>query len=189
MNTQITPKRLIGLMVVASMILLPPLVATGQGVSIKGQPDGQPNLQSLVIPGNELHESLDAKQLDSIRHLPRDMRLPENPHQSADNEFVLAVSRASSQGRLNREGIATAFYGIYDDGQTDIGIYGLQAESERAADQREKSLREIWAHNGRFDRSRVHRQGCILVVIWHDGVAKDCWEAINSTVKAKLKGG
>ena len=54
-------------------------------------------------------------------------------------------------------------------------------------DDREKALREIWAHNASFGRSRVHRQGRILLVIWHDGVTPECWESVNAVVARKLK--
>jgi hypothetical protein len=62
----------------------------------------------------------------------------------------------------------------------------LEAESEADADEREKALREIWAHNSRHGRSRVHRKGLVLLVIWHDDVSPECWESVNATVVEQL---
>lgn len=60
-------------------------------------------------------------------------------------------------------------------------------ESEAAdADQREVTLREIWARNASFDRARVHRAGLILVVAWTSGVSPECRKAVNAKVTERL---
>ena len=52
----------------------------------------------------------------------------------------------------------------------------------------EDALRGIWAHNVRIGRARVHRGDLVLVVVWHDGVSLDCWEAVNAKVAEQLVG-
>lgn len=112
--------------------------------------------------------------------------LPGNQHLSTDDEFVEAISRGGSQGRLGREGIHAALYARYATSENEVGCYGLEAVSNADADQREKSLREIWAHSGRLERASVHRKGLMLFVIWNDGVSPECWESVNASVVKRL---
>ena len=143
-------------------------------------------LTSLLLEGPELHESLRLRKISSIRDLPTGLVTPRNPHLSTDDGFVQAVARGGSQGRLGRDGIRTALFARYSTGENELGMYGLEAESEADADEREEALREIWAHNGRHGRSRVHRKGLVLLVVWHDDVSPECWESVNATVVKKL---
>ena len=143
-------------------------------------------LSSLILDGPELHESLRTRKMDSMRDLPTGIVSPGNPYLSADDEFVQAVARGGSQGRLGKDGIRTALFARYSTGENELGFYGLEAESETHADEREKALHEIWAHNGRHGRSRVHRKGLILLVVWHDDVSPECWESVNATVVERL---
>jgi hypothetical protein len=76
-------------------------------------------------------------------------------------------------------------YSIYK-AENELGFYGFEAASAADADQREGTLREIWAKNVRLDRARVHREGLVLVVVWTDGVSPECWEAVNATVFERL---
>ena len=89
-------------------------------------------------------------------------------------------------GRLGREGIRSALYARYAAGEKEVGIYGLEVESDAAADQREEAVRAIWAHNGRLGRARVHRKGLVLVVVWHTGVSPECWKAVNTRIADRL---
>lgn len=143
-------------------------------------------LSSFVLEGPELHASLRTHQLDSIRHLPPGVLPPGNPHLSTDDEFVEAIARSSSQGRLDRDGIHAVLYARYTTDESELGIYGLEAESDTDAEEREKALREIWAYNGSLNRARVHRKGLVLVVIWHDGVSPECWESVNASAVKRL---
>jgi len=106
---------------------------------------------------------------------------------SSNSEFVEVIARSGSQGRLDGKGVGLALYAIYR-AESDLGIYGLEAVSEGDADRREKALREIWEHNVSLNRARVHRGDLVLVVVWHDGVSLDCWEAVNTEVAERLVG-
>lgn len=143
-------------------------------------------LRSLVVEGHELHASLRARPIGSIRHPPGGVVLPSNPHLSIDAKFVEAISRSGSQGKLGKEGIRSAFYALYAASENDLGIYGLEAKSDADADQRENAIREIWTHNARRDLARIHRKNRILVVLWHTGVSPECWEAVNASVVDRL---
>ncbi len=143
-------------------------------------------MSSLVLEGPVLHESLLTRKIASIRDLPTGVVSPGNPHLSSDDEFVDAVARSGSQGRLGRDGVRAALFARYSTGENELGFYGLEAESEADADERERALREIWAHNGRHGRSRVHRKGLVLLVVWHDDVSPECWESVNATVVEQL---
>lgn len=143
-------------------------------------------LRSLVLEGPELHESLHTRKIASIRDLPTGVKSPANPHLSSENEFIQAVARGGSQGRLGGDGIRTALFARYSTGENELGFYGLETESEAVADEREEAIREIWAHNGRFGRSRVHRKGLVLLVVWHDNVSPECWESVNATLVEQL---
>ena len=143
-------------------------------------------LDRLVLEGPELHHSLKTRQLDNypIRHLPRAV-LRGNPHYSSDTEFVKAIAKSGSQGKLGGDGIHSALYALYF-GENDLGLYGLEAASVADADLLEDALREIWAYNVRLDRARVHRGGLVLVVVWTDGVSPECWEAVNEGIVKRL---
>ena len=145
-------------------------------------------LSSLVLEGHELHASLRTHQLDSIQqlHLPPGVVLPGNPHLSADAEFVEAISRSGSQGRLGKEGIRSALYARYAAGENELGIYALEAETDADADKRENAVRKIWAYNARRDLARVHRKDLILVIVWHTRVSPECWEAVNARLVDRL---
>lgn len=143
-------------------------------------------LDSLTVEGRELHASLRTPPLDSFRNLPAGVVSPKNPQLSADEKFVQAIARASSMGKLDPDGIHSAFYARYAAGERQLIIYGLELATESDADQRENGLREIWAANGRLDRARVHREGLVLVVVWHSGVTSECWQAVNSRLVARL---
>lgn len=145
-----------------------------------------PSLTSLMIDGEDLHDSLRTQEIDTIRDIPKNAELPQNPYLSSDDEFVEAIARGGSQGRLDSEGIRTAFYARYKTEDNEVGIYGLEAKTKADAAQREKAAREIWAHNASFNRAHVLRKDLILVVIWHDGVSPECWEAVKAGVKEKL---
>lgn len=143
-------------------------------------------LAPLVLEGHELHSSLVARELgeSSIRHVPRAV-VKGNPYLSADSEFIEAIARSGSQGRLDGKGVSFALYALYG-AERDLGFYGLEAASEADADRLEDALREVWAHNVRIDRARVHRGKLGLVVVWHDGVPLDCWKAVNSGIAERL---
>jgi len=125
-------------------------------------------LRSIALSGPELYKHLKTHPLTTIRHLPRNINLQRNPSVSLESDFLTAVAGSSSQGRLKPDGMHAALYGFYQEGEVDLGIYGLETKSPAAADRREKEIREIWAHNAEIDRVRIHRRGMILVVIWHD---------------------
>ncbi len=61
----------------------------------------------------------------------------------------------------------------------ELGFYGLHAGSMVDADRLESELRATWAHNASLDRARVFRGGELLLVVWHDGVSPECWEAVK----------
>src|SRR5262245_3742672 len=114
-------------------LLLPAGLRLAGGYHRHTEP-GARGLDSLVLEGHELHSSLWTRPIDGlVRNLPPGMRLPENPHLSTDGEFVEAVSRGASQGRLDSEGIRSALYALYV-GEGAIGFYGLEAESVADAD-------------------------------------------------------
>ncbi len=144
-------------------------------------------LRALIFEGPELHESLRTREVSLIKDLTTGIVSPENPHVSTEDDFVQSVSRGSSQGRLDRNGILAALYARYSTGENELGFYGLLAKSESEADDREESLREIWAHNGSHGRSRVHRNGLVLLVIWHDGLPMECWSSVNDNVIEKFE--
>jgi hypothetical protein len=141
-------------------------------------------LTPLVLEGPELHNSLVTGKLSKIPHVPCSV-VGGNPYLSADPEFIEAIGRSSSQGRLDGKGIRFALYAFYG-AKSDLGFYGLEFVSEADADRREDALREIWAHNVRLGRARVHRGNLVLVVVWHDGVSLDCWGAVNSGIAERL---
>lgn len=143
-------------------------------------------LDSLAVEGHELHASLRTPPLDSFRDLPPSVVPPKNPQLSTDDKFVQAIARSSSQGRLGKSRIRSALYARYSAGEREVGVYGLEVESDAVADQRENALREIWAHNGRLGLARVHRNGLVLVVVWHSGVSPECWEAVNASIVERL---
>lgn len=147
---------------------------------------GEWRLDSLVLEGHELHASLRTRRVDdSIRHLPPGVLPPRNPHTSTDAGFVEAIARSGSQGRLGREGIRSVLYALYV-AESELGFYGLEAESVADANQREDALREIWAHNARLDRAHVYRVGLVLRVVWTDGVSPECWSSVNASVVERL---
>jgi hypothetical protein len=139
-------------------------------------------LRPLVVDGQELHASLVTRKLTDVSRLrlPR-AALPDNPHFSTDAEFVDAIAHSASQGRLGGEGIRAALYALYH-GESDVGLYGLEAASPADADRFDGALRQIWAHNERLARARVHRQGMVLVVVWNDGMSPSSWEAVDAAV-------
>ena len=146
---------------------------------------GTSGLNTLVLDGHELHESLETLQVDDVPlHVPRAV-LRDNPQLSTDTEFVEAVVRGGSQGQLGGEGIRAALYAVYR-GQSDVGIYGLEAESAADANRLEGLLRGIWAMNASLDRARVHRGGEVLVVMWNAPATPSCWEAVNAAVVERL---
>jgi hypothetical protein len=108
-----------------------------------------------------------------------------NPHISTDPLFLEAIARSGSQGQLGGGGIRSVLFAVYI-AERELGFYGLEAASEADANDREIALRDIWAHNVRLDRARVHRAGLVLVVVWTDGVSPECWEAVNRSVAERL---
>lgn len=143
-------------------------------------------LEPLLLEGHELHPSLRIRPLDDnpIRHVPRAV-VRANPYHSTDPIFVEAIAHSGSQGRLDAEGIRSALYALYLE-ERELGFYGLEAESGADADRLEGALREIWSHNARIDRARVHRGGLLVVVVWTDGVSPECWEAVNELVAERM---
>jgi hypothetical protein len=143
-------------------------------------------LRPLVLEGQELHASLVTRNLDDVSrlHVPRAV-LPDNPYLSTDAAFVDAIAHGASQGRLGGAGIRAALYALYL-GESDLGLYGLEAASAADADRLEVALRGIWAYNDSVGRARVHREGKVLVVVWNGGVSPSCWEAVNAKVVERL---
>jgi hypothetical protein len=165
-----------GLVVVAALVVgVLGLVSSACGVS---------ELAPLVREGPEWHDSLVTRELSEIRHVPGSV-VRANPYLSAEPEFIKAIGRGSSQGRLEGRGVRLALYALYR-AERDLGMYGLEAASEADADRLEDALRGVWAHNAGLGRARVHRGNKVLVVVWHDGVSPDCWEAVNSGIVERL---
>jgi hypothetical protein len=149
--------------------------------------DAPSALDPLVVDGQELHASLVTRKLNDASRLqvPR-VVLPVNPYLSTDAEFVDAIAHRASQGRLGGEGIRAALYALYL-GESELGLYGLEAASTADADRLEGALRGIWAYSESLGRARVHREGKVLVVVWHGGVSPSCWEAVNAGVMERLR--
>lgn len=81
---------------------------------------------------------------------------------STDPEFVDAVAHGPSQGRLGKAGIRAALYALYlHFGESDLGLYGVEAASAADADRLETAMRGIWAYNASLGRARVHRTGTV----------------------------
>lgn len=142
-------------------------------------------LAPLVVDGPELHASLVTRKLEDAARYRLTTVLPDNPHLSTDAEFVEAIAQVASQGRLGGEGIRAALYALYL-GESELGVYGLEAASPADADRLEGPLRGIWAYNESLGRTRVYREGQVLVVVWHSGVSPSCWEAANARVVERL---
>ena len=165
-----------------------------------GTPAAEPTksaLGSLLAEGPELHATLRTLDIDSIDQLPNGVAPPGNPVLSSDPEFVEAISRAGSQGNLDREGIRSVLYARYaGDPESPgaepgvLGLYGLEAATVADADERERALREIWGKNASLGVARVHRKGLVLVVVWsyHGApVSLACWETVNAGVVERLR--
>ena len=165
------------------------------GCQGKSEPDNKNNtttsakspFSTLDVQGPELHPSLRNPELDSIQNVPQDFELPSNPYISDDPRFVKGISRGGSQGRLESEGIGSAYYARYETEENEMGIYGLYAKSSEDADKREKAVRDIWAHNGSFGRSRVYRNGLTILIAWHDGMPAELWESVNANLAERVK--
>ena len=143
-------------------------------------------LDPLVADGQELHASLVTRALKDAAKLHLAPVLRDNPYLSTDAESVDVIARMASQGRLGGgEGVRAVLYALYL-GESQLGLYGLEAASPADADRLEGVLRGIWAHNESLGRARVHREGKVLVVAWHDGVSLSCWEAVNARVVERL---
>lgn len=143
-------------------------------------------LATLVLEGRELHPSLITRRLggNTVRHVPRGM-IKANPQHSTDAEFVEAIARSGSQGKLRGNGIRSALYALYL-ADRELGFYGLEAATAADANRLEEVLRKTWAHNASIDRARVHRGGWVLIVVWTDGVSPEVWEAVNAAVGDRL---
>ncbi|MCA8954343.1 MAG: hypothetical protein KDE27_32850 [Planctomycetes bacterium] len=143
-------------------------------------------LTPLAVDGHELDAALVTCDLDAVAklHVPRAV-LRSNPQVSSDPAFVAAIARSGSQGRLGSDGVRAALYALHA-GEKPLGLYGLQAASMADADRLEGALREIWNHNAELGRARVHRQGDVLIVVWHDGVSSACWQAVNASLAERL---
>lgn len=152
----------------------------------RDEPAEELALDAMMFAGAELHASLRKRRLELLRDLPTKVAPPENPHVSKDDDFVEAIARGGSQGRLNGQGIRSALYARYGNGENEVGCYGLQAANRTEADRREKAIREIWAYNAGLNRAKVHRRGLLLIVLWHDGVSQECWESVNTNVETRL---
>jgi hypothetical protein len=143
-------------------------------------------LSPLVVDGRELDASLVTRKLEDAARLHLAPVLRDNPYLSTDAKFVDVMARIASQGRLDGgEGVRAALYGLYL-GESQLGLYGLEAASPADADRIEAVLRGIWAHNESLGRARVHRESMVLVVAWHDGVSPLCWEEVNARVVERL---
>lgn len=144
-------------------------------------------LRSLVFSGKQLHPSLKIRPVEKpLLHMRDGMKLAENPFISTDEEFVEVVSRSSSMGRIPRAGIQTALYAAYEAGEAVLLFRGLEAISALDADWREAALRKIWAHNMKFGRVQIHRQGLLVLVVWHKGLPEDCWKAVNAKLSMQM---
>ena len=146
--------------------------------------------KTMVLEGRELLPSLRTRQADEpVWHLRSGFVLPRNPCVSSvdfDAEFVEAISRSSSMGRIPREGVQSALYAAYGDKEKRVLLRGLEASSDLDATWREAALRAIWAVNERAGRVRIHRKRTLLVVVWHQGLSPESWEAVNASVAKRL---
>ena len=145
----------------------------------------QSALGPLDVEGPELHASLVTRSLEDTAKYHLVPVLRENPQLSTDAEFVDVIARMASQGRLSGgEGVRAALYALYL-GESELGLYGLEAASPADADRIEDVLRKIWSLNASLERTRVHRFGKVLVVVWNGGVPS-YWEAVNAEVVKRL---
>ncbi|MBK8725243.1 MAG: hypothetical protein IPL96_04070 [Holophagaceae bacterium] len=143
-------------------------------------------LGPLVVDGPELHASLVTWKLGDATRFHMVPVLRANPYLSSDAEFVDTLARIASQGRLGGGvGVRAALYALYL-GESEVGLYGLEAASTADADRIEGVLRGTWALNASLGRARVHREGKVLVVVWNNGVSPSCWEAVNAGVVKRL---
>lgn len=145
-----------------------------------------PGLERVMLEASELHPSLSDRPLAHANHgVPFGVR--STPHLTTDPKGIDSIAGFSSQGRLDGDGLCA---GLWTALQTDreLGYYGLQCATDAHADEREARLREIWKFNVRHERARVHRNGRLLLVVWHDGVDPACWNAVNDVLVARLAG-
>ena len=52
----------------------------------------------------------------------------------------------------------------------------------------EQALREIWAHNHGLDRTHIHRQGVVLLVIWvrTGETLPVAWQAVKAWAEQRM---
>ena len=173
-----------------TLLLIPATERANAQIPYLGSADSA--LNPLLLEGQELHTSLRTEALDSISEVPSGMVLPNNPYVSTDTQFIEATARGGSQGRLDGEGMKAALYARYATEKTRIGVYGLEAESEAVANQREDELRDIWAFGASLNRAQVHREDRVLLVVWlwTDEEIPEAWAAVNESLEEMLnKGG
>lgn len=115
--------------------------------------------------------------------------LARNPNVSSDADFVETISRSSSQGRISRKGVRSALYAAFGDEDRSVLLRGLEATSDHDASRREAALRSIWRVNMHHGNIRVHRKGKLIVVVWHQGLSPESWEAVNVNVAKRLGSG
>ena len=149
---------------------------------------GSAGLSPLAFTGADLHPSLVALPVQELpSHIPRSL-LRTNPQLSTEADFVEAVARGGSQGgRFDSRGVRAALYAVYrDDDNITVGVYGMEAESEAEADRREDALRAIWAYNDRANRTRVHRGGNVVAVVFSHPATPAHWEAVNEAIAERI---
>ncbi len=146
------------------------------------------SLASLLLDGHELHVTLRAQKNIKPASVPSGIEMVSNPQLSVDRAFIEGTARGGSQGRLDGNGMQSAMYARYTDGQADIGFYGLTAETDLIADMREVAIRDIWAHNNSQDRTYVYRKDRVLLVvwIWAKDELPESWSAVQSIVKERM---
>jgi hypothetical protein len=139
-------------------------------------------LGPLVVDGQELHASLVTRDLKDVSCPARCYETihTSRPTPSSSTPSLTARRRAGSAERVR-----TALYALYL-GESELGLYGLEAASTADADRLEGALRGIWAYNESLGRARVHREGKVIVVVWNAGVSPSCWEAVNAEVVERL---
>lgn len=165
---------------------------TAQAQWLPPAPTDQPvttiQLKDLLAQGHEIHHTL---QSEPVNELLPGMSLKTNPQWSTDQAFIEVIARRGSQGRLTGVGMQEALFAQYSDGDSEFGLYGLAAENESVAVQREQALREIWAHNHSLDRTHIHRQGVMLLVVWvrTGETLPAVWDAVKAWAARRLSPG
>ncbi len=143
--------------------------------------DSNLKLEDFVFLAQELPDGCKIKPIASNARLPCDIKT--NPFISSDRKFLDCFAGNLVQDPTLIQHVKKGLFSVYLD-QAEIGIFGLEVDSEKTA---ELILKGMIKSNPNNKSSKLIQSGKIILWLWKDKGENNSFNELKKLIDARIK--